>query len=230
MELSSVHPKEFKWTPDHEKRFRTLISSMCKNSLLHLPDPEKTYFVQTDASQMCGGGRIFQKDDNGQELLLACISRTFTKAERSYSTVKKEVLALLYSLKSMDFFLRFANEITILVDARAICYLRLCKDSAGILLRFSLELSKYKCPIVHVPGEQNEISDVLSRHHADIDSLVKDPKEVPPMSEKQALQILNRLKIPTGYEFTKEEVSHMLEATSLPNPEKKKKEKLLPAS
>ena len=31
------------------------------------------------------------------------------------------------------------------------------------------------------------------------------------------------MKIPTGYEFTKEEVSHMLEATSLPNPEKKKR-------
>ena len=113
MELSKVHPKEFKWTADHEKRFRTLIKSMCKNSILHLPNPQEKYYVQTDASNMCGGGRIFQKDSEGQELLLACISRTFTKAERSYSTVKKEVLALLYTLKSMDFFLRFANDIVI---------------------------------------------------------------------------------------------------------------------
>ena len=101
--------------------------------------------------------------------------------------------------------------------------MRLCKDSAGILLRFSLELSKYNCTIVHVPGEQNEISDVLSRHHTEIDSLIKENKEVPPMSEKQAMQLLNRLKIPNGYEFTKEEVSYMLEATSLPNPTQKKK-------
>ena len=84
---------------------------------------------------MCDGRSIFQKDENVWELLLAFISRTFTEAERAYSTVKKEVLALLYTLKSMDFFLRFANDIVILVDAKAVCYLRLCKNSAGILLR-----------------------------------------------------------------------------------------------
>ena len=76
---------------------------------------------------------MFQKDKDGNELLIACIYRTFTKSERSYSTVKKEVLALLYTLKTMDFFLRFAEDIIILVDAKAICFLRLCKDSAGIL-------------------------------------------------------------------------------------------------
>ena len=87
----------------------------------------------------------------------------------------------------MDFFLRFAEDIIILVDAKAIYFLRLCKDSAGILFRFSLELSKYNCTTVHVPRENNKVSDVLSSHHTGIDKLVK------------------------------EEVTHMLKATSLPN-------------
>ena len=165
---------------------------MCTHATLNLPDPQKPYYVQTDASQNCGGGRVFQKDDQGEELLLACISRTFTKAERAYSTVKKEVLALLYTLKTMDFFLRWANDIIILVDAKAICYLRLCKDSAGILLRFSLELSKYQCTIVHLPGENNEILDVLSRHHTKIDDILSDVKQSPPMTEKQTITLLKK--------------------------------------
>jgi hypothetical protein len=82
-----------------------------------LPDPSKPYYFQTDASDFCGAGRVFQKDEEGDEKILACVSRTFTKTERAYSTVKKEVLALLYTLKTMDFFLRFAAKIIILVDA-----------------------------------------------------------------------------------------------------------------
>ncbi len=62
----------------------------------------------------------------------------------------------------MDLFLRFEPKMVILVDAQAIIFLRLCKDSQGILLRFSLELSKYYAEVHHVLGVNNEISDVLS--------------------------------------------------------------------
>ena len=217
-ELAGVHPKQFKWTADHEHRLRTIIKRMCENCSLHLPDPAKPYYVQSDASNFCGSGRVFQKDEEGNEKLLAAVSRTFTKTERVYSVVKKEVLALLYTLRTMDFFLRFATKIVILVDAKAICFLRLCKDSAGILLRFSLELSKYEAEIQHVPGVDNVVADVLSRQHKDIKTLIKDEKRNPPMTEKQAAALLERLKIPTGTKFTREEVAWMLEADSLPNP------------
>ena len=223
MELGNVHPTQFKWTETHERCFRTLIDRLCKNCTLHLPDPEKPYYVQTDASQLCGGGRVFQKDDNGDELLLACISRTFNTAERSYSTVKKEVLALLYTLKSMDFFLRYANEVILLIDAQAICFLRLCRESSGILLRFSLELAKYNTKIIHVPGKDNEIADVLSRHHTKVDQLMQEAKEHPPLSENQTVQILQRLRLREGEEFSPEEVSWMLDAPSLTSPTGKKK-------
>jgi hypothetical protein len=74
----------------------------------------------------------------------------------------------------MDFFLRFAAKIIILVDAQAILFLRMCHESTGILLRFSIELSLYDCKIHHVKEENNEISDILSRHHPDIDQLKEE--------------------------------------------------------
>jgi hypothetical protein len=64
-------------------------------------------------------------------LIIAGISRTFTKAETFYSTVKEEELALLYTLQAMDFFLRFVDEVAILMDAKDIFFLRLCKDFRG---------------------------------------------------------------------------------------------------
>ncbi len=60
MELATLHPKQFKWTDDHEKRFRQVIDAIVQNSSLHLPDPTKEFYVQTDASQNCGARRVFQ--------------------------------------------------------------------------------------------------------------------------------------------------------------------------
>ena len=222
MDLTTLHHKQFTWTQNHEELFRKLINTICANTTLYLPDPAKPYYVQTDASDLCGAGRVFQKDEDGTERPLACISRTFTKPERAYSTVKKEVLALLYTLRTMDFFLRFANKIIILVDAKAILYLRMCKDASGILLRFSLELSKYNAEVIHVKGENNEVADVLSRQHRDIDKIKEETKTAQTMSEQQTLEILQKLKIPKNYKFTEEEVASMLDSPSLPNPKAKK--------
>ena len=225
MELGSVHPRSFKWTDELEKNFRQIIKAMCDNSILHLPDPKKPYYVMTDASQYAGSGRVFQKDEDGNERILACISRTFSKAERSYSTIRKEVLALLYTLRTMDFFLRYAEKVIILVDAQAILFLRLCRESTGLLLRFSLELSMYEAEIHHVAGENNEVADVLSRHHTDIEGIFQNEKIMKCLSEKQSIDLLRRLRMPTGEIFTKEEVAHMLEADSLPSPDETKKKK-----
>jgi len=225
MDLALLHPKQFKWTYNHELCFRKLLQQMKQHATLYLPDPAKPYYVQTDASDFCGAGRVFQKDEDGDEKLLSCVSRTFTKTERAYSTVKKEVLALLYTLKTMEFFLRFAAKIIILVDAQAILFLRVCRESTGILLRFSMELSMYDCEIHHVKGEDNEISDLLSRHHSDIIKLKDEMKAFKPMNEKQAVELLNRLRTPDGTIFTKEEVAFMLEAPSLPSPDDKPKKK-----
>ena len=224
---TTVHHKQFKWTDVHEKHFRQLINALCTNAVLYQPDPDKPYYVQTDASDYCGAGQVFQKDEDGNEMPIACVSRAFSKTERAYSTVKKEVLALLYTMRTMDFFLRFANRIIILVDAKAILYLRLCKEAAGILLQFSTELSKYEAEVIHVKGKNNEVADVLSRQHADIDKLKEEVKQSRPMTEKQTMELLNKLKILKNYSFTRAEVADMLDAPSLPNPsDAKKKESM----
>ncbi|MGL6003482.1 reverse transcriptase domain-containing protein [Aeromonas sobria] len=213
-ELSYVHPTQFKWTPEHEQKLRTLIDIICTNASLYLPNPAKTFYVQTDASGYCGAGRIYQKDAQGNELVVAAVSRTFSKTERNYAIFKKEILALLYTLKSMDFFLRFAKKLVILIDAKSIIYLRLAKESSGILLRFSLELSKYNAEIVHIPGEENVVSDVLSRQDSRISSLKEYDSCNQTLSEKDSMNLVRRLTLPERFEFTEKEVDLLLEGQS----------------
>ena len=225
LELAAVHPKQFKWKQEHDLAFYKLIDLIVVHTSLNIPDPDKPYYVQTDASDYCGAGRVFQKDEEGNELLLACVSRTFTRTERKYGVFRKETLALLYTLKSMDFFLRFANKVILLVDAKSIIFLRMCRDSAGILLRFSLELSKYTAEIYHVPGRENEISDILSRNHVNLKDIIDREKGRHYLTEEQTEQILRRLCIPEGRHFTTEEVKWLLEADSIENPIQPKRKK-----
>ena len=164
LELAAAHHKQFKWKQEHDVAFYKLIDLLVTHTTLNIPNPDKPFYVQTDASDYCGAGRVFQKDEDGNELLIACVSRTFTKTERKYGVFRKETLSLLDALKSMDFFLRFAKKVILLVDAKSIIFLRMCRDSAGILLRFSLELSKYEAEIYHIPGKENEISDLSLIH------------------------------------------------------------------
>ena len=81
MDLSTLHPSQFKWNQIHQKAFESMIDAIQANTSLNLPDPSKPFFVQTDASDVAGAGRVFQKDDQGNELLMACVSRTFTHWE-----------------------------------------------------------------------------------------------------------------------------------------------------
>ena len=222
MSLAKLHPKQFQWNENLEKNLRLLISTICDNATLYIPDPLKTFYVQSDASQFCAAGRIFQKNEKGEEQLIAAVSRTFTKTEQHYSIFKKEILALLYSLKSMDYFLRYANKLVLYVDAKGIIFLRLAKESSGILLRFSLELSKYDAEIFHIPGEENIVSDVLSRHHPQIDKLIEHNDNNATISEKESIKLVNRLILPKGFQLTEEETKHLLNGPSPPAVNKKK--------
>ncbi len=81
----------------------------------------------------------------------------------------------------------------------------------------------YECEIHHVPGENNEVADVLSRQHTDIDKIFQNEKFTKCLSEKQSIDLLRRLRMPVNEIFTKEEVAHMLEADSLPSPDETKR-------
>jgi len=213
-DMSNTNPKDFKVTPEYEQKFKQIIDHICANAKTYHPDANKPFYVQTDASMYCAGGRLYQKDNEGNELLIAAVSRTFTKTERNYTIYKKEALSLLYTLRSMDFFIQHAPKLIILVDSKALTYIRLAKESQGILLRFSLELSKYEADIIHVPGEQNEISDMLSRQHKNIPAIEADIQSKRTISEKDTIKIIDALTIPEKLTLTKSQFFNLMNGPS----------------
>ncbi len=122
MQMTQLPPREFKFLDHHEVKFRNIIEVISNNAKTYFPDKERPFYVQTDASMYCAGGRLYQKDDKGNEKLIAAVSRTFTKTEQNYTIYKKEALALLYTLRSMDYYIQFATKLIILVDSKALTF------------------------------------------------------------------------------------------------------------
>ena len=222
MDLTLVDPRVFRWEERHQDAFDELLKAFLEHACLTLPDPSQPYYVQTDASDYAAAGRVFQKDSDDNELLIACVSRTFAQAEKRYSTFRKEVLSMLYALRTLDFFLAYAERLVLIVDAKAIIYLRLSKDSRDILQRFSQELATYEAEVFHIPGKDNIVSDVLSRNQYNLEQVIAESKATTYLSEEETMQILKRLTIPCGTQFSREEVANLLQLPSLPAPLQKK--------
>ena len=87
-------PNRVRWTPKCEQAFRTLLESLCSKPVLKSPDFDRTFILQTDASDRGIGAVLSQRQDSGVEHPVAFYSRKLLPREVKYSTVEKECLAI----------------------------------------------------------------------------------------------------------------------------------------
>jgi transposase InsO family protein len=160
-----------------EKRWRKGIPEEAKTALLHIrkellkengaflwhPDfsPEAgDWKIKTDASLKGLGAHLLQKID-GEYRPVHFASRRLSQPEKRYSIHKLEALAIIWAVRLFHQFI-WNKPFTIYSDNAACKYL---KDAdKGLLARWALELSTYDMKIEHIKGENNVVSDCLSRH------------------------------------------------------------------
>ena len=67
--------------------------------ILGMPRDEGTYYLDTNASDL-GLGAVLSQEQDGHEVVLAYASRTLTRAEKNYDVTWRELLAVVYGLKT----------------------------------------------------------------------------------------------------------------------------------
>ena len=67
--------------------------------VLAFPQFDRELLLATDTSDSAIGAVLSQVDDNGTEKVIAYWSRQLTKAERNYSTIEREALAIVKAVK-----------------------------------------------------------------------------------------------------------------------------------
>jgi len=84
------------------------------------------------------------------------------EAETRYSTIEKEMLAIIWAVKYFRPYV-YGNKFKIITDHKPLVWLQNFKGQSPKLLRWKLTLSEYDYDIVYKIGSQNVIADALSR-------------------------------------------------------------------
>ncbi|GJV84585.1 reverse transcriptase domain-containing protein [Tanacetum coccineum] len=109
-----------------------------------------------------------------------------TEAESNYTTMEKEMLAVVYAFEKFRSYL-IMNKSIVYTDHSALKYLFAKKDAKARLLRWVLLLQEFDFKVIDTKGAENYAVDHLSRLENPYENVL-DPKEI---NETFPLEILN---------------------------------------
>ena len=81
--------------------------------------------------------------------------------QQRYSTIEKEALALVLSARNFSVYFG-SQPVTVYTDHSPLQFIQRMANYNNKLLRWAIELQQYNFHIVHRPGKQNLIPDILS--------------------------------------------------------------------
>lgn len=154
--------EKFKWTPDCDKAFESIIKSLTTKPILGFPNFSKTFYLSTDASNVGIGAVLSQKDNQDRERVIFYASRSLNQAERNYSTKERELLGIVYAVEKFKYYLH-GTEFIIYTDHHPLTYLNNITLSSSRLTRWRLKLAEYNFKIIYKKGSINTNADALSR-------------------------------------------------------------------
>ena len=149
------------WNNTLETAFVTLKNALCKEPILQLPDPTKQFVLRTDASQD-GVGAVLLQEQGGRLFPVAYHSRKLNSAEKNYSTVQRELLAVVDAIKKYYYYLYGATFI-LETDHMPLTSLRTSKTANSRLTRWMLYLQQFTFVVQYIKGSENVGADLLSR-------------------------------------------------------------------
>ncbi len=137
-------------------------AALCGGPLLHSPNFDFPFLLQTDASD--GGlGDVLAQVVGGEERPVLYLSRKLSKRETRYSIVEKECLAIRWDILTLRYYL-LDREFTLCSDHVPLQWLHRMKDTNTWITRWYLALQPFKFKVVHRPGMQMAVADFLSRN------------------------------------------------------------------
>lgn len=129
--------------------------------ILQYPDFEKDFIISTDASQHSVGAILSQGEINA-DLPVYYASRTLNSAETRYSTIERELLAIIWACKQFRPYI-YGRKFILYTDHKPLEWLFNIKDPGSRLARWRLKLAEYDYQIKYRTGKSNTHADALSR-------------------------------------------------------------------
>ena len=138
---------EWHWEDEQNKAFNESKSILLNSDCLVHYDPRLPIVVSADSSSY-GLGCAISHVINGIERPISFASRTLTPAERNYSQLEREALALIYALKQFHFYI-YGYEFTLKTDHKPLLGIfspdkTIPLMASGRIIRWCLMMQAYK--------------------------------------------------------------------------------------
>ena len=189
--------REFVWTEACLEAFVQLRRALSNAPVLAPADPSLPFVLDTDASGVGVGGVLSQVGADG-ERVVAYFSRVFNKAERRYCVTRRELLAVLLSVRHFKYYL-CGLTFTVRTDHSALQWLMSFREPEGQVARWLEELQAYVFTVVHRAGAQHSNADALSRRPCAMDGCSycerRDSREHELCEEQQQQQVVRQAEV-----------------------------------
>ena len=155
------------WGKEQQKAFEQSKSFLKSSKLLVHYDDKKELTLACDASQYGLGAVLSHKMEDGSEHPISFASRTLTKAERNYSNLEREALAVIFGVKKFHQYL-YGRQFALETDHKPLESLFNVKKAIPVMAaariqRWALTLAAYNYTIKYKPGKEHCNADALSR-------------------------------------------------------------------
>ena len=163
-----LHKKaKWSWGAEQAKAFITAKSLLQSDAVLSHFDSTKRLVLECDASPYGIGAILSQVDSDGSEKPVAFSSRTLTPAEKRYSQLDKEALAVLFGVKKFHCYL-YGRHFVVRSDHQPLFHLlneakSIPSMASARLQRWALTLSAYEYTFQYKSGKDLANADALSR-------------------------------------------------------------------
>ena len=148
---------KWQWLKEQQEAFEKAKELLQSSELLVHFDPSKELILATDASDYGVGAVLSHKVESGAVRPIGYMSRSLNAAERNYSTLEKEALAIIFGVKKFHHFL-YGHPFTIKTDHKPLEGLLNEKNgmpalAAPRIQRWALTLSAYEYKISYMAGQ-----------------------------------------------------------------------------
>lgn len=168
-----IHDEEF------IKSFNTAKEILTNDPILQYPDFSKEFILTTDASNVAIGA-VLSQGTIPSDKPVAYASRTLNETETRYSTIEKELLAIVWACKHFRPYL-YGRKFTIYTDHRPLIWLFNLREPSSKLVRWRLKLEEYDYKIIYKKGKYNTNADCLSRivlNALENESILNNPGDI----------------------------------------------------
>ena len=132
---------KFSWDGDYQRSFEELKSYLTNAPIVRAPNWQLPFDVMCDASDLAIGAVPGQREE-GKPYVVYYSSKTLNEEQRNYTTIEKELLAVVYALDKFRAYL-VGSDIIIFTDHSSLKYLLTKKDAKARLIRWVLLLQEF---------------------------------------------------------------------------------------